>query len=445
MLIVRRGIIRSRLVGGTLALLAACAPPLGEEQEVLESTRQELVAPSSVDPSRELIINDVSVVDDPLYTTWNPNKTGPNDPEGSWSFGRLIDNMVPESMRNPRGRSQFILLWLKTWERDQTVNQLTIPARPAIRTLVINPWRAASGCTGDDDACVLDLAKAPFRLLAIANRPDLRKVPMGSDEGSAGQGRFVFGVLGAGGVKLPFTVIFEYQLPIARRADMLTWARRWHALSTVPLGSAYNARLQAVTREFTRRNAVPCRVNGSGLLQLRTNEVPLSPVEPKLWEMREFVLGRGGLLRPATVKQEVDASLNGSAALGSWVERNTAAILAGTHDVPLCYQGAPFRAAAAPVPTTLAWVVPGAPEQVRHAFALATCSGCHKSETATNFLHVRSREPGSPALLSPFLTDQLSLSGPRVTDFATLLSTADENMLRDGQGRDHQETQIDSD
>ena len=37
----------------------------------------------------------------------------------------------------------------------------------------------------------------------------------------AGQGRFVFGVLGPNGQRLAFTVIFEYQLPISSRADIL--------------------------------------------------------------------------------------------------------------------------------------------------------------------------------------------------------------------------------
>ncbi|MFL5343329.1 MAG: hypothetical protein ACJ8AT_00955 [Hyalangium sp.] len=439
----------SWFVSSAVAMLAACAPPVeeGTAGDSIITRRDEVVAPSSIDPARELLINDVSVVDDALYTTWDPAHSG-TDPQGSWSFGRLIDNMVPELLRNPYGRSLFIMSWLKTWEHDQTVNGLVIPARPLIRTQIIDPWRTASGCspTTADERCVLDLSKAPFRLLAIVNRPDLRRVPMGTDPGHAGQGRFVFGVLGPTGQRLPFTVIFEYQLPISRRVDMLTWAQRWHALSSVPFGPAYNARLQAVTREFTKRSAAPLQVNGSALLQLRTDEVALSATDPKLWELREFVLSRRwGLLKPTTVKQEVNAALNGSAALGAWASQNSAAILAGQHEVPPTWQGQPFLAAAAPVPSTLAWVVPGVSEDVRHAFAGAMCSGCHKSETGTNFLHVRTREVGSPAQISAFLTEQLSPGGPRLTDFSQLLSTGDADSVGNGRGKDHPEDGPDED
>ncbi len=444
MRIARRGIgaIGSWLVGSAVVVFAACAPPV-EEGDSLAMQREDVIAQVSIDPARELFINDVSVVDDALYTTWDPAHSG-TDPEGSWSFGRLIDNMVPRPLRNPYGRSQFILHWLKTWERDQTVNGLVIPARPLIRSLIIDPWRTASGCTGRDERCVLDLSKAPFRLLAIVNRPDLRRVPMERDPGHAGQGRFVFGALGPNGRRLPFTVIFEYQLPISHKADMLTWAQRWHSLSSIPFGSSFNQQLQAVTREFTKPRAAPRQVNGSALLQLRTNEVALSSTDPKLWELREFVLGRAGLLWPTTVKQEVDASLNGTGMLGEWASQNAQAILAGQHVVPPRWQGQPFLAAAAPVPSTLAWQVPGVSEEVRHALAGAMCSGCHKSETGTNFLHVRPREVGSPSQISAFLAEQLLPDGPRVTDFFQLLSTGDAESVENGRGMDHPEDGPDS-
>ncbi|HYI02209.1 hypothetical protein [Hyalangium sp.] len=428
--------IRPWLVRGTLAMLAACAPPTPEESGAPAMRQDEVVELASIDPARELFISDVSVVDDTRYTTWAPKKD--KDPEGAWSFGRLIDNMLPEQLRNPYGRSQFILLWLKTWERDQTVNGLVIPARPLIRSLIIDPWRTASGCTGRDEQCVLDMAQAPFRLLAIVNRPDLRRVPTTLYSGDAGQGRLLFGALGPQRERLPFTVIFEYRLPVSSKVDILTWAERWHQLGSLPFGPRYNEKLFSVTREFTRRNAAPRQVNGSALLQIRTNEVPLSPVQPPLWEMREFVLSRStGLLQPATVKQEVNAALNGSATLGAWVEGNATVILAGRHVVPTTWQGQSFLAASAPVPAELAWVVPGATEEVRHALALATCSGCHKSETGTNFLHVRTREAGSPSQLSPFLTQELSPTGPRRADFHTLLNTHDPENVQDGEGNDH--------
>jgi hypothetical protein len=434
-----RGSVRSWLFGSALAVLAACAPPATEEEADLTAVREDRVVDlSSIDPARELFITDVSVVDDPLYTVWSPKKAN-TDPQGGWSFGRLIDNMVPESQRTPSGRSQFVLGWLRTWEQDQWVNGHRLPARPLVRSLLIDPWRAASGCTGSDASCVLNFSKAPFRLLAIVNRPDLRRLPTATDPGHAGQGRFVFGALGPSGERLAFTVIFEYQLPISSKSGIVAWAERWHELGKTPFGKSYNDKLHTVTREFTKRNAAPGRVNGSALLQLRTNEVPLSPVEPRLWEMREFILGSSGQLVLDTVKQEVDASFNGTATLGAWASANAEALLAGTHVVPSAWQGQPFLAGAAPVPSELAWVVPGVSEEVRRTFAMATCSGCHKSETGTNFLHVRTREVGSASLLSAFLTQELSPGGPRVADFHALLNVGDLEKLKDGKGKGHKE------
>ncbi|XXF81328.1 hypothetical protein P2318_16675 [Myxococcaceae bacterium GXIMD 01537] len=397
---------------------------------------QSMVLSSAIDPARELVITDVSVVDDPLYTTWVPGASG-SDPRGAWSFGRLMETLAPEHPGSPRARSQFVLSWLRSWERDKVVNTHTVPARPAIRTRIIDPWRAASGCTGPDSDCVLDMAQAPFRLLGIVYRPDLRRVDCEPSRALAGQGRLVFGALGPGGTRQPFTVIFEYQLPAIGGRDTLAWARRWHALGQVPFGPDYNARLHDVTRRFTRRGAVSWARNGSALLQLRTNEIPLSPVEPKLWEMREFILGSKGGLVLVSPENEPDASFNGSVELGNWVRRNALSVLAGRHQLPKQYKGAYLRAGAAPVPSQGgAWQVPGVPEDVRGAFALATCSGCHKAETGTNFLHLRSREVGAASQLSAFLQGQLAPGGPRLLDYLSLLNAQNPEAVRDGIGLD---------
>ena len=220
---------------------------------------------------------------------------------------------------------------------------------------------------------------------------------------------------------------------------MLTVGDRWHSLGAVPFGSAYNAKLRAVTYEFTKRNAAPARVNGSALLQVRTNEVPLSPVHAAALGAARV---RPQLPGPAPARHgEAGGGRHAQrlGRLGGWAVENAQAILAGQHEVPSSWKGKPFLAAAAPVPSNLAWVVPGVDENVRHAFALATCSGCHKSETGTNFLHVRMREAGARAAISAFLAEQLSPTGPRVADFVGLLNTTNASKVKNGSGRDHLE------
>src|SRR5687767_11776763 len=153
----------------------------------------------------------------------------------------------------------------QSWMSNQTINTFTVPARQAMQQLVLDSWPRTEG--GE-----LDLERAPLRLLSIVNRIDSRNLA----QGHAGEGRFVFGVLGPFGEPLQFTFIFEYRLPAQTTADVTDWANRWHALSALPFPSEeYNAALQAITDRFAGRNAEPGRPNGSALSQLRTNDFAL--------------------------------------------------------------------------------------------------------------------------------------------------------------------------
>jgi hypothetical protein len=75
------------------------------------------------------------------------------------------------------------------WETAQQVNDQSVLERLQIRNKIIIPWENASG----GPHAPLNLAKAPFRLLAIVNRIDLRdNFAYGGGGGSAGEARFVF-------------------------------------------------------------------------------------------------------------------------------------------------------------------------------------------------------------------------------------------------------------
>lgn len=125
--------------------------------------------------------------------------------------------------------------------------------------------------------------KAPFKLLAIVNRMDLRAHD-GGQASTGGEGRFVFGVLGADGKPLPplagdaaggFTVIFEYELIATRMDQRRDWAMRWAQLGNFPVGSPhYNQALEHLTRRFTDRGAAPFKPNGSALNQVRSMNSP---------------------------------------------------------------------------------------------------------------------------------------------------------------------------
>lgn len=325
-----------------------------------------------IDPARELLITHLSVVEDPVRTTGL----------GAWTFGRLLTDMA-----GPSDAAALALDWLETWERDLSVNGFFVAARPSIRQTIIEPWLRRSGGQR------LDLAQAPFRLLAIVNRLDLRRNPV-YGAGHAGEGRFVFGALDTTGNPLPFTVIFEYELPARSLSDVKRWAQAWHALGSKPFGPDYNRALEAVTSAFAGPGRAPAKPNGSAINQVRTNEIALgSP-----WELREFRLAAGGArLAPVTTKQSPDASFIGTAELARFINANEALARAGRHVVPDAWLGGAD-------PARLIWNAPGIRDpEARHGFALQTCSGCHFRETSTSFTHVSPRAAGQEAPLSGFL------------------------------------------
>jgi hypothetical protein len=329
----------------------------------------------TIDRPAELAITALSVVEDPARTA----------PGGAWHFGTLA-----RAMAGGQDPSTLVRTWLKTWTTAQTVNGLTIPARTQMMTRVLGPWEQKSGGASRP----LDFNHAPFRLLAIMNRMDLRQAGV-----QAGEGRFVFGVLDASGNPLEFTVILEYALPGGTPEAIQRWARDWHELGQLGLSNpGYNAKLQALTDRFAKGGVMAGRPFGNALNQVRTNEVELG--EP--WEMREFNLADTGL-RPATVKLTPDLGFENSNTLGDFIRANQAAILEERHVVPESLSGMRFLGAAAKVPENFFWRAPGVASEARHKFSLNTCNGCHSRETGTEFTHVAPRTAGHASVLSSFL------------------------------------------
>ncbi len=429
-------------LGLAIALLAACGGLVEEEGRPSAGSASLQRTP---DAAKELVITDPSVIEAPVETTFDPSRPSGTDRRGAWSFGRLVHNMLPRGQRDDaRAASAFVNAWLEHWLVDQSPNPAVSPsaARPNIQALVLGPWRTASGCAATDTSCVLDLTKAPFRLLAIVNRPDLRIV---ASDGRAigGEGRFVFQVVGptlgrnveGGPIEVidatprpqKFTVIFEYSLPVKDDAGTLAWAERWHRLGAVGFGEAFNAHLRNLTNDFSGPDADRRRPNGNALNQVRTNEVatlgarrfgaeaPLSV--PQFWELREFHLTSAGLaqhtvnLEPSRdfdVARPAFAPPMGtrSTELASWMIANEEAILASREVLPAELSGnsalvgsTPYgawgRAAGNTAPHSFV-TADGVrvADRVRDELAADTCAGCHRHESATptpHFMHLSDR------------------------------------------------------
>jgi hypothetical protein len=490
----------------TSLLLVGCAV-----EEPTLSTVESLSQPHAVVTNKELVISDPSVIATPVQTTFDPAHPSGKTKHGAWSFGRLVHNMLPAADRdNPMAASQLVLDWLATWESPQAPNPAVSPAktRSTIRLQITNPWKAASGCVdpanpATDATCVLDMTQAPFRLMAIFYRPDLRIVA-GDDRSIGGEGRFVFQVVGptlavnpvtaaievmdATPVPQKFTVIFEYSLPVFDDGQIITWAEKWHQLGTKPFGNAFNAHLLSLTNGFAGPDQDPRRPNGNALNQLRTNEVSLMGARfpqagwnagRQIWELREFHLTTTALA-PHTMNLEpardfdvskptfLEPEGTRSAELATFLSANSAAVLVSRHALPASMLAnaslvgsAPYGAwgkTQNPNPPTIpsqgvAHALGSVAINVRDAFAINTCAGCHRHETDTrHFMHVTfvgAMEPnaktddrlriGADALpddavvLSNFLAGEVAPGGARYADFTQLLVTKRQD-LRDKPG-----------
>lgn len=401
------------LLGGAwaaFAIVIRSEDGTAEQQAKVRTSRDvsglPLKTSCSVKPEKELFITNVLVVDDCYRTTWTGVCPPPSPPatRGAWTFGRLAEGIFGTT--DPAVLSNSVLAWLNHWNSDQTVNGDLAPARPSIQNLVIDPWLKASG------GLRLDMKKAPFRLLAIVARLDLRQNAGYSAGSTAGEGRFVFGVLDASGQPTEFLVILEYGLDADDCTDIKEWAEAWHSLGWIPFGPDYNAALQQITDRFATIGASPGKPNGSAINQVRTNEIFLQ----RPWELREFRLRANSIsavapLVQVTVAQTPANRHQHQPVLADYVNLNEADILANNYIVPLSFGGQPFRGGASQNPfNNFDWDGPQPPctsisnPDARHVFSLNTCNGCHGGETDTTFRHVLPRQTGLASQLSAFLT-----------------------------------------
>jgi hypothetical protein len=397
-----------------------------------------------------LMITDLKVVEDPERTTGT----------GAWTFGTLMANVANRGATGIEP-AELVRQWLETWKGDRG---------DSLKKLILGPWQERSGGNGKP----LDLTIAPFRLMAIVNRVDLRgNLVLGNERiggGGAGEARFVFcayDIDAPDGMPLQFTVIFEYQIKRKNFHDVREWAEQWYALKNIPLGTTrYNKALQKITNQLAGAGIdIESPPNQSALSQLRTNEVALAEQilrrappgqAPKaFWELREFRIdvNNSGYLRQVTVKQTPDLIFNEGTvtyvstigllgvadvrgpllptsvlfsavtpALAHYVNGAEADILAHEHHVPAkILPGYGFLGAAALTPSSTFWNDQNIRNpEVRHLFSLGTCNGCHAREAFpqkdVQFTHVHPRKSGEEAALSPFLTGRIDNGDAYVLD-----------------------------
>jgi len=296
-----------------------------------------------------------------------------NATDGTWSFRALIERMAATSAATDT--DALVRSIFESWLTDQTINGEVVSARPSVQSVIMDQFQIAGSSPRS-----FDLSKAPFQLIAIANRLDLRSST------AAGEGRFIFGLEQPNsGFLNSMTMVFEYKLPFTATLNTAPkWAAEWHLLDSIdPATSpdAFNNQLQEITDIITARGAMPSQPNGSAISQIRSNEIALGSV----WELREFDMNSSGLMTPATTKNSPNhGTINNSTALANFLNQTPALDVNDTSflsiTMPTSFGGSPFLGGNAQETGNDAWSS-GSETQTNSVrvdnFGLLTCNGCH--------------------------------------------------------------------
>lgn len=394
--------IKTRACTGIIFALAAasagCSAPVDSsaldqagEDGTLGASQHELVGSCGVniDPLRSIMIVRPNIVDDARSS---------NLTNGPWSFRRMIENMAPSA--SAADTDAFLRNIFESWLSDNIVQGELLMARPDVQSKIMAQFQLPG------TPRQFDLALAPFQLIAIANRLDLRSATSG------GEGRMIYGLKDASGAFLQaFTLIIEYALPLRPGvATPAQWSAKWHELDGIdPVAqqAAYLAKLQEITDLFTVRNAFVGRPNGSAVNQIRTNEVALSSPTP--WQLREFNMNSAGMMVPASLKESPNRALiNRSQSMRDFINQNP--VLASTTGtafmslkMPSTFNGGFFEGSqalmfnASILTNPARWDLSPTEDQLSSVavdnFGFLTCNGCHnenKNLSDRRFTHVSS-------------------------------------------------------
>lgn len=331
-------------------------------------------ASTPVATEKSLLITDPSVLADARAS---------NAINGPWSFRFMLEQMAPPEV----DAADFARAWMDEFTVPERVNGFQVEKREVAGVLALWPTTPQGK---------LDLARAPFQLLAIVNRTDLHAT-------ANGELRFVYGLVAPDGFGQLMSVIFEFGLPnrdAASGADLsrLSWVERFQALGDIDFGADYNTSLQGLTDRVTRRDSNPSRPGGSAINQVRSNEITMG----NEWQLREFHLtgeGREVSLRLAPTAMTPD-DVHGipgtpeNDAIADHINDNAVLIRGGFAAVPSATIGGQST-------VSFSWTFSKpVDERARRSFGGQTCNGCHSVEAAglqlDGFYHISPISEGGP-------------------------------------------------
>ncbi|MEO8660471.1 MAG: hypothetical protein ABI693_18525 [Bryobacteraceae bacterium] len=253
--------------------------------------------------------------------------------------------------------------------------------------IIVNGWPACP----DGHEC---LDRAPFRLLAIAFRPDLAEFRCGAaTEGSDACGaeiHFEFGQIDAAGAPVKAAAIAEFAVPRQSKAEFQAMLRDWTGLAAIDNSAAL---AKAVAEKWARYQP-----------SFSIGRVRLSANLLSVWIMQQYSFDNAGrLVVAAALPGEIDPlKWNGGDPKKCQLTPDATTFMK-TYTGGVVPNQFLRQAAMAGVRTPIE-VGAGYSRDVRFGLAQNTCSGCHFQETGTFVVHIKGRRRGEKSALSAFLT-----------------------------------------
>ena len=257
------------------------------------------------------------------------------------------------------------------------------------RNIIVNGWPACP----DGRKC---LDTAPFRLLAVAFRPDLAEFRCGAaTEGSDACGaeiHFEFGQIDASGAPVKAAVIAEFAVRRQSKAEFQAMLTDWKGLAAIDNAGAL---AKAVSEKWARYQPA-----------FSIGRVRLSANLLSVWIMQQYSFdGAGKFVVASALPGEIDpVKWNGGDPKKCQLTADAASFMKTYNGDARSVPDQFLRQAAMAGARTPIEVGAGYSRDVRFGLGANTCSGCHFQETGTYVVHIKGRKRGEKSALSAFLT-----------------------------------------
>lgn len=260
-------------------------------------------------------------------------------------------------------------------------------------TLAKNWYDAANNADGfPPESVFTSLDNAPFQLLAVANRMDMAS--LSGDIWSGAEVHFAYGLTPPEGVDpQTLTVIVEFLLKPMDRTSFALLAKQWIGLTSDSPDQPALALSKLLREKLTLDPTGTSRIQ---LINIRTNHDLMGPS----WNLTQFRLDLGSsAFVPAPLDDQINAtSQQPTSTAFHTIWTNAAPFVGQGYAIPDGFgwlEGSKLLFGESDPPIGTPSGVCNPDVNLRNMLGLQECSGCHTTESRTEFQHLANRKKGA--------------------------------------------------